>query len=305
MTNANPWDADWEVSEPLVRALILRQFPQLSSMPIKLIGCGWDNMVFRVGDDFVFRFPRRNVAVELIKKEGMLLPMLAAFLTIPYPKPIFYGEPTNDYPFPFLGYTYLPGTFPKGLTDEQRASSAVALATFLKSLHAFLPQRARENGIEQDHRNLLDIAQRKEKMQTFLSTLAVHISGEDRDAIANYLGQVVIDRISPREVLLHGDLHVKNMLVDEAGQISGIIDWGDLNVGHPGADLNVVYSFLPPHARQSFFQEYGEVDEETKILARMMAVYIPMLLWMQAIDHKDEVVAEEARMTIRRALADE
>lgn len=305
MTNANPWDADWEVSEPLIRTLILRQFPQLSSMPIKLIGCGWDNMVFRVGDDFVFRFPRRNVAVELIKKEGMLLPMLAAFLTIPYPKPVFYGEPTTDYPFSFLGYTYLPGTFPKGLTDEQRASSAVALATFLKSLHAFPPQRARENGIEQDHRNLLDIAKRKAKIQTFLSTLAVHISGEDRDAIANYLGQVVIDRISPREVLLHGDLHVKNMLVDEAGQISGIIDWGDLNVGHPGADLNVVYSFLPPHARQSFFQVYGEVDEETKILARMMAVYIPMLLWMQAIDHKDEIVAEEAKMTIRRALADE
>ncbi|WGV58313.1 phosphotransferase [Brevibacillus brevis] len=305
MTNANPWDADWEVSEPLVRTLILRQFPQLSAMPIKLIGCGWDNVVFRVGDEFVFRFPRRNVAVELIKKEGMLLPILAAFLTIPYPKPVFYGEPTNDYPFPFLGYTYLPGTFPKGLTDEQRASSAVVLATFLKSLHAFPPQRARQNGIEQDHRNLLDIAQRKEKMQTFLSSLAVHISGEDRDAIANYLGQVVIDRISPREVLLHGDLHVKNMLVDEAGQISGIIDWGDLNVGHRGADLNVVYSFLPPHVRQSFFKVYGEVDEETKILARMMAVYIPMLLWMQAIDQKDEIVAEEARMTIRRALADE
>lgn len=146
---------------------------------------------------------------------------------------------------------------------------------------------------------------REKKMQTFLSTLSVHISEEDRDAIANYLGQVVIDRISPREVLLHGDLHVKNMLVDEAEQISGIIDWGDLNVGHPGADLNVAYSFLPPQARQSFFHAYGEVDEETKILARMMAVYIPMLLWMQAIDQNDVEVAVEARMTIRRALAEE
>ncbi|UED76978.1 phosphotransferase [Brevibacillus sp. DP1.3A] len=305
MTNSNPWDADWEVSEPLARELIFRQFPQLSTMPIKLIGCGWDNMAFRVGDEYVFRFPRRNVAVELIKKEGVLLPMLAAFLTIPYPKPVFYGEPNDDYPFAFLGYTYVSGTFPKGLTDEQRASSAVALATFLKSLHTFPPQLARENGIEHDHRNLLDIAQRKEKMQTFLSTLAVHISEEDRDAIANYLGQIVIDRISPREVLLHGDLHVKNMLINEVGHISGIIDWGDLNVGHPGADLNVAYSFLPPQARQSFFHAYGEVDEETKILARIMAVYIPMLLWMQALDHNDKEVAEEARMTIRRALADE
>lgn len=174
MTNSNPWDADWEVSESLARTLIFRQFPQLSTMPIKLFGCGWDNVVFRVGGEYVFRFPKRNVAVELIKKEGMLLPMLAAFLTIPYPKPVFYGEPNDDYPFPFLGYTYVPGTFPKGLTDEQRASSAVALATFLKGLHAFPLQCARENGIEHDHRNLLDIAQRKKNADVLVYLICTY-----------------------------------------------------------------------------------------------------------------------------------
>ncbi|MFS0557987.1 phosphotransferase [Brevibacillus sp. 179-C9.3 HS] len=305
MKISNPWDADWEVSEPLARTLIFRQFAQLSTMPIELIGTGWDNVVFRVGDEYVFRFPRRHVSVELMKKEGKLLPQLAEFMTLPYPKPLFYGEPSSDYPFPFLGYTYVPGMFPIDLHAEKRALSAAALATFLKRLHAFPLHIARENGIEYDHRNLIDIAARKEKMQTFLSTLALHISEEDRIAIEKYLEQIVIACVKPKEVLLHGDLHFKNMLVDETGRVSGIIDWGDINIGHPGSDLNVAYSFLPPQARQPFFQAYGDVDEETHLLARMMAVYIPMLLWLQAIDNKDAELAEEARMTIRRALTDE
>lgn len=305
MTNANSWDADWEVSEQLARTVIYGQFPDLTSLPIELLDSGWDNVVFRVGDDYVFRFPKRHVSVELIIKEGMLLPKLAESMTLPYPKPLFYGEPCGDYPLPFLGYAYVSGKFPAGLSDERRALSAAVLGRFLKKLHAFPVQMARENGIEDDHRNLTDIALRLEKMRTFLSDLTPHIAEEDRRLIADFLESTTLDRVHSREVLLHGDLHFKNMLVDDDGLVAGVIDWGDISIGHPGGDLNVVYSFLPPQARLHFFQEYGEVDDETKLLARLMAVYIPMLLWLQAIDGKNDKMAEEARATIRRAITEE
>jgi aminoglycoside phosphotransferase (APT) family kinase protein len=94
------------------------------------------------------------------------------------------------------------------------------------------------------------------------------------------------------------------MLVDENGRVSGIIDWGDINIGHPACDLNVVYSFLPPDARSNFFKEYGYVDEQTKMLARLIAIYIPILIMMQAIDDKDERLVDEAKANIKRALAD-
>lgn len=194
--------------------------------------------------------------------------------------------------------------FPIGLTDEQRTLSVATLAHFLKRLHAFPVQVAQENGIQHDHRNLTDIALRKEKMLKFLSDLKIHIKEEEHSAIADYLVQLKTDQVKQRNVFLHGDLHFKNMLVDENGKVSGIIDWGDMNIGHPACDLNVVYSFLPYHARTEFFREYGEVDEETKLLARLIAVYIPMLILMQAIDDKDERVADEAKANITRALAD-
>lgn len=116
MANANQWDADWSISEELVRKWIDRQFPQLSSKRIKLAGNGWDNTVFRVGDDYIFRFPRRNVAVKLIQLEGRLLPKLADFVTIAYPRPLFYGEASDEYPLPFLGYTYGPDQTKRGIS---------------------------------------------------------------------------------------------------------------------------------------------------------------------------------------------
>lgn len=74
MGGTNVWDAEWEVNEEQARTLIGRQFPQLSSKQVKRLGWGWDNTVFLIGDEYVFRFPRRTIAVGSIRMEGKLLP---------------------------------------------------------------------------------------------------------------------------------------------------------------------------------------------------------------------------------------
>ncbi|HBZ78979.1 MULTISPECIES: phosphotransferase [Brevibacillus] len=304
MTQANPWKAEWDVTQELAQALIYSQFPALSSMRVKRLGDGWDNTVYLVGAKYVFRFPRRKLAVELIGREGRLLPKLAPYVTLPYAKPLFYGEGTPEYPVPFLGYVYVQGEFPVGLTDEQRASSGPLLARFLKRLHAFPVAIAKENGVLADHRALLDVAARKAKMVQLLADPHLPFEESDRSLLMDYLHDLNAERLQPKEVFMHGDLHFKNMLVTPNGQIAGIIDWGDMCIGHPGCDLNIAYSFLPPEARDDFFREYGEVDEETKLLARLMAVYIPMLIYRQAKDTGDTRVAQEARDIIKRALAE-
>jgi len=132
----------------------------------------------------------------------------------------------------------------------------------------------------------------------------IHLSQEESGAIAAYLSGLKADRVKTVNTLLHGDLHFKNILVNENGIVSGIIDWGDLSIGHPACDLSIAYSFLPPFARGVFFETYGGVDEETKLLARLIAVYIPVLILMQAVDDGNEVIAAEARSNIIRALTD-
>ncbi|WP_202618917.1 aminoglycoside phosphotransferase family protein [Paenibacillus sp. EZ-K15] len=299
----NLWDAEWEVTEPLVRLLLNRQFPQLSTLKVQEIGNGWDNTVYRVGDEYVFRFPRRDIAITLLNTEAKILPKLEHYITVPYAKPLFFGKESEDYPAPFLGYTYLPGKFPIGISDEARMQSAATLARFLKNLHTFPVEIAQQAGVLSDQRNLTDLAGRKDKMLNFLSRLTLYITQAELNEIADYLQGIQLDRVRHQHVLIHGDLHFKNMLVDDAGKLSGIIDWGDINIGHPACDLSIVYSFLPPASRAAFYDIYGEVDEETKILARMIAVYIPMLIFIQAIDEKDEAIALEAKSIIQRAIA--
>ncbi|WP_274648818.1 aminoglycoside phosphotransferase family protein [Paenibacillus humicola] len=304
MGSSNQWDAEWEVSEHLARQLIRGQFPQLASKRIQKLGHGWDNTVFLVGDEYVFRFPRREAAVHSLRIEGRILPELRNVLSIAYPIPVFFGEKNDDYPAPFLGYRYLSGESPIGLTDRERSLSAKALAQFLKSLHSYPVSVAKEKGVRYDHRNLTDIAARKEKMKVFIFRLANHFRDEEYRAISNYLKQLQTETVKQKFVFLHGDLHFKNMLVDEKGRVSGIIDWGDINIGHPACDLSVAYSFLPPDARSDFFREYGDVDEETKLLARLIAIFIPVLILLQAVDDKDERLIIEAKANINRALAD-
>lgn len=48
-------------------------------------------------------------------------------------------------------------------------------------------------------------------------------------------------------------------LVDDAGAGSGVIDWGDVHLGEPALELSIAYGFLPPTAREDFFDGLGYV----------------------------------------------
>ncbi|RAV07272.1 phosphotransferase, partial [Paenibacillus contaminans] len=121
------------------------------------------------------------------------------------------------------------------------ALSAETLAKFLRRLHEFPVQAALKCGVQQDHRSLTDIASRKVKLAGFLSKVVEHLSPEESGVIEAYISRLQTDRVEAVNAMLHGDLHFKNMLVNEKGIVSGIIDWGDLSVGHPACDLSVAY----------------------------------------------------------------
>ena len=77
-----PWEATHSVSVGFARELITTQFPSLAGSEIEVLGFGWDNSVFAVGDAWVFRFPRREIAVPLLEAECNLLPLIAEQLPL-------------------------------------------------------------------------------------------------------------------------------------------------------------------------------------------------------------------------------
>src|SRR5262249_35607241 len=103
------WDPEVAVGPALARQLLEQQFPEVASEPIEVLGRGWDNTVFTVGGEWVFRFPRREMVLPGIRNEIEFLPELAQLLPVSIPVPELVGVPSEAFPWPFFGARLLPG----------------------------------------------------------------------------------------------------------------------------------------------------------------------------------------------------
>ena len=77
---------------------------------------------------------------------------------------------------------------------------------------------------------------------------------------------------------MHGDLHFRQVLVDEDGIPTGVIDWVDVCRSDPAIDLSMLWSYLPPQGRKAFLAEYGPVSEEQLVRARVLALSLSAAL---------------------------
>ena len=82
--------------------------------------------------------------------------------------------------------------------------------------------------------------------------------------------------------VVHGDLHVRHLLVGSDGALTGVIDWGDVCRADPSVDLLLLWSFLPPEARTEFLAAYGPVSEEQLLRARVLALFLSVTLLLYA-----------------------
>jgi aminoglycoside phosphotransferase (APT) family kinase protein len=294
----HPWKAERAVSVDEARALVSAQFPELSHAPVRPFGEGWDNTAFLVGD-FVFRFPRRAIAVELLENEARVLPRIAPALPLPVPVPRFLGAASDAYPWPFVGYPLLPGrTAPTArLDDAQRIGCAEPVARFLAALHA-LP--ADGLGVPGDNWHRLDPAVALPKLRARLALIAEQRSYDDPSRLEAALDEAARDLPPARtDLLVHGDLYASHLLVDDQGAPAGVIDWGDVHRGDRAIDLAFAPAFLPPAGQERFRRAYGEIDDDTWRLARFRALAHAVL----ELGYAHDVSASDALAEVHGTLA--
>jgi len=256
--------ADWHIDAPLVRGLLHEQHPDLAHLPIEPFASGWDNKMFRLGEELVVRMPRRAAAVGLLTREQRWLPELAPRLPLPIPAPVRMGAPTSRYPAPWSVLPWLRGV----AANEQpcRANQAESLAQFLKRLHVpATPELPRNpvRGIPLRERAPV-IEERLERVARKTKLVTPAIRAVWREALEAPL--------DTQDTWLHGDLHSRNVLV-ERGKLSAVIDWGDLCRGDRATDLAAFWMLLPSaRARAVAMRTYGEAPEGTWSRARGWAV---------------------------------
>lgn len=301
---ANSWDAEVAVTIEQARLIIGNQFPELHPSRLDIIDYGFDNTVMKLDNDWVFRFPRRDIAVKLLETEGKLLPMLdEKNLGLRIPVPTFFGEPSLQYKWPFLGYRFVEGTIPSRAHEVVReGKSALKLAWFLKKLHLTDVSEAGKRGVPNDELNRLDVKKRIPALEKNIQEIKELNLFHQVEKLKDYLQHVPKKPLPPETTLVHGDLHFKNIVVNENGILSGILDWGDVHIGHRSIDLNLVYSYLNPAGRELFFEEYGEAEEVELEYARFKAIYTNVVLLLYGYHEKQPHTVAEAQKSLELAL---
>jgi aminoglycoside phosphotransferase (APT) family kinase protein len=296
----DPWTAEREVTPALALSLVREQFPALDARRAEPFGSGWDNTAFLVDGELVFRFPRKASTVALLQLESRVLPHLAGRLPLPVPEPRWIGRPTERFPWPFAGYRRLPGVPGDAavLSEEERAAAAEPLGRFLAALHA-TPAEGLE--LPPDLIGRTAFARRGRELVGRLEHLRERgVIGDPAPWLRLFEGELPAP--PPRTTVVHGDLYVRHLLVDDARRVAGVIDWGDLHAGDPGTDLTIAYSFLPPRARDAFFRAYGPADERMRRVARLRAAFhAPALAWF-ADSIGDPVLLRESVTSMRYVL---
>jgi len=248
------------VSVQTVRELIDEQFPDWRELPIKDIGStGTVNALFRIGDQFVARFPLEpgNVAStrRWLESEAEAARMLLGRTRFRTPEPVTLGEPGAGYPLPWSVQTWVPGTV--AMDEDSGGSVAFArdLAEFIRAVRAIDTRGRSFDGSGRGG----DLRAHDAWMETCFQH-SEHLLDVPR------LRRVWDDlRVLPRgpsaDVMNHGDLVPGNVLVSN-GRMVGVIDVGGLAPADPALDLVGAWHLLETGPRRVLRDELGCDDLE-------------------------------------------
>ncbi|WP_019136997.1 aminoglycoside phosphotransferase family protein [Cellulomonas massiliensis] len=272
-----------DVDEATVRALLRDQQPDLADRALRFVARGWDNALWRLGDDLVVRLPVREVAVPLVTHEQRWLPVLAPVLPVAVPVPVRVGVPSERYPWPWSVARWVEGARADAGPVEGRASWADDLADLFVALHRPAPADAPVN----PYRGVPPRTRRDPLVERL-----AHLGWPHASEVLDRFDELAAapDHEGP-PLWLHGDPHPANLVVRD-GRLVAAIDWGDVTSGDPASDLATAWLTFDAPTRARFRARVDAAcgwDDATWQRAQAWAVLLSVVLQLHPEQHPDLV----------------
>jgi aminoglycoside 2''-phosphotransferase len=257
---------------------LIRELSPLAADDVELLGAGADSAAFRVDTEWVARFPLVPDAQGTLATELALLPEIAPHLPVPAPYPEHVAE--RDGRLVFAAYRALEGeplsdAALGALAPAARARALDELAAVLDAIHRFPVQSARAAGVE------LELL--KGGYHAAQATLEHELSGllEPFELAAIARRRRAFEAVQPpsEPVLLHADIKPEHLLHDPAsGALTGLLDWGDVSLGHRDFDLAIVGAFCGPRTLRGLLDRLDAGGAER---ARASVPFLLTVRWLQ------------------------
>ena len=247
------------------RAFIQERWPELGLTTIEPIGDGWDCLTYLVNEEWVFQFPRLEGAAERLRRQIAILPELAREVSSAVPTPAF--ESVDP---PCLGYRRIDG---RPMSQEVDGIWPERLGRFLHDLHLtppeFLGMRSLSAQAVRD--GLLDE----------VASLGAHVlpllDPAERTSAERVIRTFLDDDDNFRfaACVTHGDIGPEHVLITDAGDLAGVIDWGEIKVGDPVSDLAWIVNTWAEVGERMLGAYGGAPDDRFLIRARFAFMLMP------------------------------
>lgn len=238
--------------ETEARERVTAAFPQLEAKTVTPVGDGWTVDTYDVDGEWIVQFPRSDYAADRLRSQMRVLPELAAELSAMVPAPVY-----TDIEIPAMAYHRLTGLpldqAPDGLWPER-------LGRFLYDLHLMPPEYVELRG-----RNASAVrAELSEELAEHRTSVLPLLEPDEATRFGERF-TAFIDREDYwrfSACLVHGDIGPAHVLVSETGDLVGVLDWEELDVGDPVSDFAWLLHARPDDGER-VLGAYGGAPDQT------------------------------------------
>ncbi|EOO15419.1 aminoglycoside phosphotransferase family protein [Bacillus cereus] len=223
---------------------------------------GWDNITVIINDELLFRFPRKLEYANRIQLEKELCTILSHLLQeIEIPKyHLLYKNNCNTVPFcsyyPLIHGEPLTTEIVTKLEKKELKAIITQLATFLAALHSIPLKRTETLGfpIEKTFTYWKEL---QTKLNQYLTNSLTSLQKSALNRLfENFF--TCITKSTFQNAIIHADFTHHHILFNNLHKtISGVIDFGDAQIGDPAFDFTGLYYDFGREFTTSVYEQYS------------------------------------------------
>lgn len=253
----------------------------------EVVDQGFGHLVVRFGGTVARIGWNAEVAMSQ-QRELLTLPILASKLPVLVPAPVRAVEPATGLPFGALLHPWLPGTSMEPGDPVRHDELCEEIATCLAALHSIEPSAFPDGALV-----------RMDPVEA--------LAGMTRQTKPWLRGRLDTNQLGTLDVLLdeafdvlpgrqhavcHADPWFGNMLLDDAGHLTALLDWEGLCLADPAYDLAALTYFDPPSAEQTISAYLDRAGSLEDIHGRIRAYRLFRELWGLAYALRHDMTEE-------------
>ena len=242
-------------------------FPDLRLSGLRIIDWGFGSIVVGTSDGIVVRVGRTAAAARGHAVEVAALPVLSPMVPNAVPAPTHYCPPGPQFPFGAIGYHRLPGRQCQPGTATE--TTGQQLGSFLAALHQIdthTPGLAALPGPQDVWQQWHALRANAEPVVRRLMTTS------ENQRLDRWWDRLLADQRLRhyQPAVRHGDIWYGNLLIQEHGAISAVLDWEMAAIADPAQDLALA-RYLGAGFTRTVIDAYrsggGTFDRETRYRA--------------------------------------